>query len=32
MSSASEGTIQALEFMVRPLPVGTNLALRHILN
>ena len=31
MSSASESTIQALEFIVKPLPVGTNLALLHVL-
>ena len=31
MSSASESTIQALEFVVKTLPVGTNLALLHVL-
>ena len=31
MSSASESTIQALEFIVNPLPVGTNLPLLHVL-
>jgi hypothetical protein len=31
MSSASETTIQALEFIVKTLPVGTNLALLHVL-
>ena len=31
MSSASEITIQALEFIVKTLPVGTNLALLHVL-
>jgi hypothetical protein len=31
MSSASESTIQALEFIVKTLPVGTNLALLHVL-
>ena len=27
MSSASDRTIQALEFIVKPLPIGSNLAL-----
>jgi len=31
MSSASIRTIQALEFIVKPLPIGTNLALLHVL-
>ena len=31
MSSASRSTIQALEFIVKTLPVGTNLALLHVL-
>jgi len=30
MSAASESTIQALEFIVKPLPVGSNLALLHV--
>ena len=31
MSTASKVTIQALEYVVKPLPVGTNLALLHLL-
>jgi hypothetical protein len=31
MSTASEVTIQALEYVVKTLPVGTNLALLHLL-
>lgn len=31
MSTASEATIQALEYVVKTLPVGTNLALLHLL-
>lgn len=31
MSPASERTIRALEAVVKPAPVGTNLALLHLL-
>ena len=31
MSTASEATIQALEYVVKTLPIGTNLALLHLL-